>query len=244
MGLIDNYIMARAAKIKAAQEAKEAKEYSISLERKKYEESVRLNVKKFFNQIIEEKRKEMADDAIHIAIGDRVILNKYDLVKASSNGWDGGANTLITHAGKLVAPITAEITSIYIDESYAWEMFDKYVDSVRTEVLALIRDEDHFRNIFTNFVNRKNNSIFNDHGLYWTAHFKPSTEFTPHWGLNINSFLKLDSAYGMKTHDLWSREINVKAQLQSLREVENELIAEIQKVEQQIRTIEKENKQI
>ena len=64
-------------------------------------------------------------------------------------------------------------------------------------------------NLFHTVLHRRPtlSNIFSKYGLYLTAKFSPlSSEFKPSWGLNVGSFLNVNTPEGKETINIWERE--------------------------------------
>ena len=198
-----------------------------ALEKEKLEKERLLNREFYtslFNGIreyLQPRIKKLEDQPKELEVGDRVIINKYELKNSSSNAWDLGARSLCgnnykfneTHHG----PIYAEITDIYVDTSLAFEMMEKFLDNLGYTYFGYGEGEripglpSSIGKKFTEWLRSRKtynyNTITDVFGLYVGVKFKlENIDFDPKWGLNINSFLKVDSEEGKKTTEIWNIE--------------------------------------
>ena len=164
----------------------------------------------------------------HIAIGDRVILNKYELDYKNRNEWDSGVGAILSSLQNIGSPIYAKITDVYVTYSLANERIDRFIDNQSdADLRRMIDNHGQFDGLWSRFRDKmeernKNeySGIFQKHtGLYIEAAFelefidpsivKYGDSFKPSWGLNTGSFLKDDSPSGIKTKELWMEEISI-----------------------------------
>lgn len=190
----------------------------------------------------EEAKNYMKWHNPHIAVGDRVILNKYEIDYKNRNGWDSGVNAILSCLQNIKSPIYAKITDIYVTHSLANERIDGFIDNQSdADLRRMIDNNGQWNGLWSKFRDameeRSKNGysgIFQKHtGLYIEAAFElefidPSIvrygdSFKPSWGLNIGSFLKDDSPSGIKTKELWMEEISINFALQEVNKRKKEL---------------------
>lgn len=178
----------------------------------------------------------------HIKIGDRVILNKYEIDYKNLNGWDSGVNAILSSLTNIGSPIYAKITDITVSFSLTNERIDAFIANYFDAELRTMIDRagysDGLQAKFIEFVKTKEDSRYygifqRDTGLYIEAAFElefidPSNvkcgdSFKPSWGLNIGSFLKDDSPGGIKTKELWMEEISIRFALETINKRKSEL---------------------
>jgi hypothetical protein len=232
MSLLDKWILSRAKKIEAKEKALYESE---TQKRKTISDSMKL-VKEILIRRINKEAKELADIETHINIGDKAILNVYSLCgKNGSNGWDGGASSLIKNIpkGELNEPVTVEISEIYVDISLAEERVGRFVDNLDNDLLLLIMNNEKlvFEEYDSWLINRTGSD---DYGLYKTAYFKYDGTFQPKWGLNIDSFLKEGTVEYNKTNRIWKKELKLNSKISELSKQLKELDNEREKIKEEL----------
>jgi hypothetical protein len=232
MNIIDRYILRKAEKIKLKKKIKKLEE---NLKQEKFWEELREVRKEASNKIEEEfdrRAEEMMLLPKHVNIGDKVILNKYNIGYYPNNGWDGGPTSYITNCGDK-SPVTLRLTDIYVDFSLANDRLEKWIEDRSIDYLNL--DAKTLIHDYSVYYNKKYNDIdsigFGNLGLYLTAKFEPvSHKFAPIWGLNLASFLKLDSEEGQRTLILWKEEEFLEKKIKDIELERTELIKRIEKI--------------
>ena len=140
------------------------------------------------------------------------------------NGWDLGPNAILNNLSteELQSPVKVVITEMFIDTSRTYEMLEKYLDEVYVEP-TLIQSASTVVEMFKTWYHR-NYSHHPDYSLYVAAKFDilGDVKFKPTWGLNIKSFLPIDSKQGKITEDLWSQEIQKNAHMKISYAMEKE----------------------
>lgn len=227
MNFFYKFLIQKADKIKAAEKLKQ---HSDSVKQHESWKELSLLRKEAFEKIKEKLTKitsEMMQLPTHVNVGDEVILNVYSIGGDPYNGWDGGPNSYIKNCGDR-SPVILRITDISVDCSLANDRIENWIEKQSIEYLkcglyydSLIRDYEQFYNrTFSDKVSLG----FGVLGLYLSANFEPvSHKFKPIWGLNIGSFLKLNSEEGQKTLDVWNEEEEIKKKIKSLDEEKEKL---------------------
>lgn len=234
--------LAKAKLTKEAQE-KEAQERIEKYEKKKQAINLLVNeIRDWYEQEISKFNIDgyylhKTDRRLDIKVGDTVIANRYALRKDSKNFWDGGANILISEGGNVYyenpKPLLYKVTDIYVDSSYVEELIDKFLNAFSDDYL-IESGKDKIVDFYKFWLkNYRNNSRFDEkknlttfNGLYVGVKIQ-SDEFQPKWGLNIFSFLNVESTHGLQTKNIWTKQYE-----------NNEKIS---KLKQEIKEIEKEN---
>jgi hypothetical protein len=176
--------------------------------------------------------------------GDMVILNKYGLRMDSSNGWDGGANILLSRGGANAdenpAPLFCKVKKVFVDQCYVGEIVDKFFESY-TDDEILSWDND-IVDIFKVWLERRrrnyphpaeahkpvdySNSIFDYYGLYVGVSFEViDWDFNPSWSLNVFSFLNATSEDGQATAETWREVYETNVKIEELNEKQDKLRA-------------------
>lgn len=160
-------------------------------------------------------------DYPELRIDDIVIPNKYGVIKDSSNAWDSGATGIITYAGTK-APFTCKVTGIRVSTGHAKDCVDQLLDHATFKYDS---DEEMIKWFELHMDGHHHENFTDNRGLYVEVFFDTiDIDFQPIWGLNVFSFLPIDSEEGKKTHDTW-KEIYLNDVLrQKLREQEDALI--------------------
>jgi co-chaperonin GroES (HSP10) len=206
MKILDNWALKRAEKINKQQQEIIASKLELEAKQKEHSKNIRIVIESEIEKIAEQYAKEPT----HFKIGDRVILNKFNLKFSGVNGWDGGVNSLLNHIPKeeIKNPVTMIIIDIYVNKSWANEMIDKFFDNHTREWVYEQVQTVNAWNVYIHWFNEytKNRNYY---GLYKTALFDYKCSFQPKWGLNINSFHAYDTNEYNKTWDLWEKEIKL-----------------------------------
>lgn len=234
MKLFKSWILRKAEEIKAKEEEAAANQRKLQEE---LWESDRLLVRSLKDTIYVELDKiaeAKLSEPCHIAVGDRVIINYFSIGREGRNGWDGGPTTLLTNIpeNERNTPVTAIITDLYVDKSYAHELIDKFFENHRAEWLRKnvnVKVETAWY-VYAKWLAARSSQLLGDRfGLYKTAHFDYEGSFKPKWGLNVDSFLKEGTPEFDKTYDLWSREIEIIKKRAELKKDLDALEAEMKK---------------
>jgi predicted transcriptional regulator len=201
---------------------------------------IRNEANEILRKFIVEKAKELEKKPCHIEVGQTAILNIYSIGRNGNNGWDGGPRSLLHNIkSKIKEPVTVKITDIYVDESLAGEIMDKYLENHSQERLEQLLKREALVGDYQVWleIRKKNQSLGNEYGLYRTALFDTDDEFKPKWGLNTDSFLPYGSKEYQETHNVWAQEIDLyrKKEMVDLK---------IKELEQQKRDIDEKYKGI
>jgi len=145
-------------------------------------------------------------------VGNKVIVNKYGIGKSNSNGWDGGAITLlgcIKSEGVDEKPIYAEITSVRITRGWANECIDRFLEQDSFNVIKAVKSTFTLCEDFDRWLKdtSERSPIDMYYGLYWNYGFTTNTNFNPEWGLNGNAFHFTSAEEGKATLEKWEKEI-------------------------------------
>lgn len=220
-------------KIKAETDAKESAE-RVRQEAKVFFNELKIAIEDYFVPHVKNLEATIPD--LHIKVGDRVVVNKYELLsKHSGNGWDTGARALCGMYYKFnedhYGPIYAKITNIHVSDSYFWEQVDKFLENLGYNWMGYHnppRDEELLKYVGSRFKNwfdkRRMLSMSDNLGFYLDASFQlENVDFKPQWGLNVYSFLQVDSEEAKKTIDAWE----MGKELYELRQEFNKKEAEL-----------------
>ena len=230
----------KAKKAKLAIEELKRKESHEKWEReRKYISELRSQIFDWYNEFakgfnIVEYYYSRTDRMLDFGVDDIVVLNHYGLRFDGSNSWDGGTNALINRGGseynKNPKPITCEITKIYVDTAYSFELIDKFFEQYSYDELKSL--DISIVDLYKIWLEKRNkrlgggstNTIFDIYGLYVTVKFNViDYDFQPKWGLNIFSFLNINSEEGTQTQDTWQLIYETNINIDMLREKEQEL---------------------
>ena len=194
-----------------------------------------LNINEFYYS----KTNRMMD----FGVDDTVVLNYYGLRHDSSNGWDSGAMAVVNRGGGSYEPnpkpITCKITKIYVDLAYTDEIIDKFFEKYSYDELkswdSNIVDcyKVWLEKSYTNSTPYK--EIMGKYGVFVTAYFDViDHDFQPKWGLNVFSFLNVESDEGKLTLDTWSEVHKYNTVINELKEKEDELMRKISKANDRV----------
>jgi hypothetical protein len=167
--------------------------------------------------------------------GDTVILNKYSLLVSSSNGWDGGAKSLLNliKGNESYNVVYATVDDVILATSLFTDRIFAFVDNHTDEELHRYEINNEIVSRFNQWwarkdeMNKSNSSWRDVTGLYvdvmFTLHDIESIK--PKWGLNSYSFIPLESQLGKKTEEFWKRENELQKNLEKTR-LEQKLLEE------------------
>lgn len=217
MGIFNKWILAKAEKIKAKNEAiarsereKLHKEYVVRRD-------LINSVKSKLNSFIQDRAKEYDESfPCELQVGDRAIINYYSFRKSGNNGWDGGPGALLNNIPKeeLTKPVIVKITKIYVDRSLADERIDKFINDSGEPALRNALEYQTLEKLYKNWCSKYRSSIIGDiFGLYRTAHFEYDGSFKPNWGLNTDCFISDRYPEFQETFDIWQTELDLTAEL-------------------------------
>lgn len=232
MGIFDKWILAKAAKIKAEKDAAEKAKSDQAHREYAAKRELRNSAKTQLYALIKTKIKEY-DESVpcELQVGDRAILNYYSLRRSGNNGWDGGPGSLLSNipVEERKAPIVVKITKIYVDQSLADELVDKFIDNATDDELRKYLTNETLDRVYAAKMLRtrgtSRQAIGDTFGLYRTAHFEYEGSFKPRWGLNTDSFISDRYEEFQETFDIWSQEIELSQELNQAQEKINELLA-------------------
>jgi hypothetical protein len=244
MKFFQNLIIRKAESIKAKQEAKQKSERLA--EQNQYEANRKIveNAKEILYRALDPTIKSLREAPCHIKAGDVAILNRYNMLHPhSQNGWDGGPGTFLSHCHEddRNTPINCDIISIHVDCSFAHEKIEKWIDNQSYEKLEQHIKLGTLKQAYFNwFENLTPSSMLwkSTYGLYRTAMFKAHfTKFNPSWGLNVGSFLEINTPEAKETHKIWSEEIQLEFAYKTLKEQTNKIEARKREIDEQYRNI-------
>jgi len=224
MGTIGDFFIERAKKIekKRSEKITKFKEERSS----KYKELQKEKEKAsdiIWENIVEPVIAKMEIAGCHLKKGDSVILNKYNIDYDSHNGWDTGVYAILNHVDQknLVEPIYAMITDVSVDIALCRELVDNFLE-VMGETVSMKRVGELER-IFRARHKASHSLGKETFGLFYGANFKlPKrfTNFSPSWGLNVNSFLRKGTPGADLTDLLWRTDETFKENINIWREKE------------------------
>lgn len=225
MGLLDKWVLKRAAKIQEKEKAEKEASEKRWKEQWEYSAKVRKEAKEVLTKMLEPLIASMESKEEHIKPGDNAVLNRYELVRKCFNGWDGGPGSFLNHCDPedKSTPVMVKIESIYVDTSLAHEKIDKWLENQDSFMLGTAKPEKIIE-YYTNWLLHLNpsNEFWRDSkmfGLYKTAMFTPQhTKFVPKWGLNINSFLEENTLEAKETKEVWLEEASLEFARKSIQE--------------------------
>jgi len=173
------------------------------------------------------KQIESAFDIIpcRIKIGDKAIINKYELGGLCKNSWDGGPETLLTHLKDIQFPVTVTIKNVYVDWSCAEELIERWLRKLYpTEIKLLALSPTRIVPAYRRYHKSLDLRCFGDYlSMYRTATFDIEGPFKPVWGLNTNCFIPEGTDEYRETYSLWSEEL----QLQKLKKEAEDRLSEV-----------------
>ena len=160
------------------------------------------------------KQIESAFDTIpcKIKVGDKAIINKYELGGPCKNGWDGGPEALLSKLKEIEFPVTVTIKDVYVDRSYAEELIERWLSKLYpTEIKTLALAPPTIIPAYLRHHKSLDLRCFGDYlSIYRTATFDIDGSFKPVWGLNTNCFIPEGTSEYAETYSLWSEEIHVR----------------------------------
>ena len=159
----------------------------------------------------------------HIKNEDEAILNLYSISRSGSNGWDGGPHMLINYVKEEIkSPLFVQIKKVVVDFSYAEEKIDKFIEDRDINYLFILNENRSLVLTYENWYKHLTTFLWKETlGVYKSAYFTilmDNCTFNPIWSLNINSFLKNDSAEGIITEEIWRKEIKLNQDLKIINE--------------------------
>jgi hypothetical protein len=174
--------------------------------------------------------------------GEVLILNRYGIGKESSNGWDCGAQGLLTCVDKedRKSPIIVRVTKCSITTSFSYEVIDRFIDRVDLSMLYdryLNEEESAFRSFARYFNSYTSMPIPNHLGMYWDVYFETNVKFQPKWGLNFQSFHRADSEEGKLTAQIWEEESAIENELVHIEERRRDLESQKMSIDEKYRGI-------
>lgn len=188
---------------------REAKIEAEKVEELDYEKIIRKELQKELNY--HASRLEL--ESCHIKVGDRCIINKYEIGRLCKNGWDGGPNALLNHIlpDEWTKPVTVTIKQIDIEWSYAEELIDHWINQMsQKEMKGLAQNPPLISIYYLDYRKKLDLKPFKEYiSLYKNALFEIEGSFKPIWGLNVNCFLPEGTTEFDETYSLWAEEIQI-----------------------------------
>lgn len=231
MGIFNKWILAKAERIKAKNEAIARSEREQLHKEYVIRRDLINSVKSKLTAFIQTKIKEYDETfPCELKVGDRAIINYYSFRRSGDNGWDGGPGALLNNIPKeeLTKPIVVKITKIYVDASLADERIDSFINDSILWMLRSSLENQTLEKIYSTWCSKYRASIIEDiFGLYRTAHFEYDGSFKPTWGLNTNSFISDRYPEFQETFDLWQTEIDLTAELAKINSAKAEVKSRI-----------------
>lgn len=250
MGIFDKWILARAERIKSEKEALDR----AAREREHREWNTRREIsntaKRKLYEFIKKKAQEF-DETVpcDLKVGDTAIINYYSLRKTGNNGWDGGPGSLLNNIPReeKTKPVLVKITKIYVDQSLADDLIDKFIENQEIENLIVGLQRGSLEKDYTNWISKRRGdrhqqAIGDLFGLYRTAHFDYEGSFKPKWGLNTDSFISDRFPEFHETFEVWQREINLRIEQVELEKQIAELNAKRKQIQEKYHNIRYESR--
>jgi hypothetical protein len=174
-----------------------------------------------------------------IKIGDKAIINKYELGGPCKNGWDGGPQALLTHLKEIQFPVTVTIKDVYVDRSYAEELIERWLSKLYpTEIKTLALSPTTIIPAYRRYHKSLEHRCFGDYlSVYRTATFNIDGPFKPIWGLNTNCFIPEGTSEYLETYSLWSEELQVQKLKKEAEEQLREVQDKVKSLENRVREI-------
>ena len=244
MSFYKNFILRKAESIKAEREAQQKAEREAQQNQYEANRKIVERAKEILYRSLDPFIKELREAPCHIKEGDVAILNRYAMVhEHSQNGWDGGPGTFLNHCHEddRNTPIKCDILSIFVDCSFAHEKIEKWLDNQSYEKLESLMANDNLEKAYFGWYKNltPTNMLWKStYGLYRTAMFKAHfTKFNPSWGLNVGSFLEINTPEAKETYNIWSEEIQLDFAYKTLNAQSEKIKARKREIDEQYRNI-------
>lgn len=152
----------------------------------------------------------------HVKPGDKAIVNIYDFIKSSSNGWDTGKNYFMYDLPSsnfyTVKPIVGEILEVYPTFEKADDRITRFKESILDNydlpyLERLLRNPNVLIEAFEQYLDYKDDHpIFNRYQVYLNCKVKyVLEEKVKIVSINAFSFINLNSKEGEFTLNSWYR---------------------------------------
>lgn len=192
--------------------------YTTDMRYKKYVKT--RNIQKTASNILFEELepyiKRLGTQTRHIKTGDTAVINKYSKKWSNcKNYWDSGPDILEPHVNyfgnikNIPKPTIVDILTIEVDASYAGYLIEQFVEKHFDKLQNYIIKDILFKK-YVEFVNSGGYLYANNLGLYHSAKFKiHNSEYQYNYGINIYTFLEINTEDAKETLRLWNNEINI-----------------------------------
>jgi hypothetical protein len=245
MNIINNWILKRADRIKAEKEAKVKAQREMELANYNRGQEIRREAKKSLMASLQPHIDAMENQECHIKPGDETILNKYGMIhKHCFNGWDSGPTAFLNHCKEedKTTPVICDILSIYVDTSLADERIDNWIaNRSNQELESMLKTPGVIFAEYHKHATRlmpKGIAFGEKYGLYKTAMFKAQfSKFNPKWGLNVGSFLEINTPEAQETKQIWLEEISLDFARKQLKEQTDKIDARKREIDEKYRGI-------
>lgn len=244
MSIFQKWILRKAETIKAKNEAKQKAVREVEINTWEANRKIVARAKEILFRSLEPHINKLNESPCHIKAGDVAILNRYCMVhEHAQNGWDGGPGTFLNHCHEddRNTPIKCDILSIFVDTSFAHEKIEKWIDNQSYEKLESLMANNNLEKAYFGWYDNltpQNMLWKSTYGLYRTAMFKTHfTKFNPSWGLNVGSFLEINTPEAKETYSIWSEEIQLDFAYKTLNAQSEKIKARKREIDEQYRNI-------
>lgn len=191
---------------------------------------VNMTIKDYVNEVLLPEAKEHLKT--EIKEGDKIVINKYELVHQSANGWDMGSKciTMCLNEEDKKKVLKGTATEVRYTTFYLYEVIDRFVANLKYDPY-LTKDE-LIKNLKYNLREASARfEIENYQCIYIDVFFDiPDISFKPVWGLNANSFLLAESEAGKKTIEAWEIENDINELSAKLKHVTSLMADKVKKI--------------
>ena len=237
---LDRWALKRAAKIKPVVEKVQKKKADDWQKNYAIRQQLVIESRKMIHVGLQPIIEKLEKTPCHIKVGDRAIMNVYELNYQGIGVWDGGARTYTRNATEagFPGPHYVTITDIRIDTSYTDDKIDKWIANLDEKVLKDLLTSGNtfaaFSRWFHNYGSTINIFYYPDTlGVYKNAFFDVGEcTFKPKWGLCVANFLKDDSESGKLTAAIVTEETEIDEKTKKLYEMKAALDARKREIEE------------
>lgn len=183
-----------------------------------YEKHIKSEVRKQIEAELVKIKDQMTPP--DIKVGDRVILDAFNL-NDSGNSWDSGPGAIMysLKEERNNRPIWAKVTKVSINESYADEKINVFIDANYDGIESWVNKKE----VWYQYIKRgATTGKWGKYcGLYWNVHFELEDvkDFKPSWGLCSESFLVEGTDAAKDTERLWLMCADVFKKRKALQEI-------------------------
>lgn len=190
--------------------------------KRKYFNELEHKVKRILYAHIKDFANKIELEDVGYNEGDLCVVDRYNATGKAYNSWDSGSSHLLNTLGSDI-PIIVKIKKIYADVSRAYDFVDSYLDGLNMDFFDGLSKDDiishyeaWFHSIRTNYRNL---------GIYPAS----SYELVSHSMKNLspihsNSFINIDSRMGLRTIEIWRRDIELDLYEKCLKNSRKKLV--------------------